>query len=226
MKYDAVLFDAADTLFTTQGTVGEIYAEVAQSFGSTASPSEIQQAFVRHFRNSGPISTESEKQWWKDVVHRVFSDVGMIADFDRFFDEVYERFKNSRGWRLFPETRMVLEELQRRGVIMGVISNFDSRVYSVMKSLRIDSFFKTTTISSETGCAKPEPGIFMAAIQDIGVPRQRILYVGDSLVDDYQAGESAGLHTVLIDRAQRYLAIKSVRRISDLREVLDLLAKG
>ena len=64
---------------------------------------EIQQAFVRHFRNSGPISTEGEKQWWKDVVHRVFSDVGMIADFDRFFDEVYERCKNSRGWRLLLE---------------------------------------------------------------------------------------------------------------------------
>jgi hypothetical protein len=33
----------------------------------------------------------------------------MIEDFDLFFDEVYDLFRDSRGWMLFPETRQVLE---------------------------------------------------------------------------------------------------------------------
>ena len=111
MKFDVVLFDAAETLFTTRGTVGEIYGEVARNYGSAASPEEIQAAFVRQFRHSGPLTTDNEELWWKDVVFRVFNEVGMVSDFDRFFDKVYEQFRDSRGWRLFPETLDCLKEL-------------------------------------------------------------------------------------------------------------------
>src|SRR5215475_14476135 len=95
MKFDAVLFDAADTLFTTRGSVGEIYGSVARDFGSTASPATIQAAFVRQFRHSGPLTTDHEKEWWKDVVHRVFNDVGMVREFDRYFEKVYDTFRGS-----------------------------------------------------------------------------------------------------------------------------------
>jgi putative hydrolase of the HAD superfamily len=223
MKYDVVLFDAAETLFTTRGTVGEIYGEVAHRYGSTSKPSDIQTAFIQQFRHSGPLTTDNEKEWWKDVVHRVFADVGMVSDFDRFFDDVYERFRDTRGWRLFPETLEVLEELRRLRCRLGVISNFDSRVYSVMESLKILTFFDSITISSETGYAKPHPEIFKAAIRAAGVPGSRILYVGDNLADDVEAGAAAGLHTILIDRHGRYSASAAVPIIQNLRQVLNEL---
>jgi putative hydrolase of the HAD superfamily len=222
MTYDAVLFDAAETLFTTRGSVGDIYHAVAQQYGSQASADEIQDAFVRQFRHSGPLTTDNEKQWWKDVVHRVFSDVGMVENFDRFFDEVYDQFRDSRGWRLFPETREVLEALHRNQLKLGVISNFDSRVYSVMRGLDILSYFSSVTISSETGYAKPQPEIFHAAVRSIGVRPNRILFAGDSLMDDYQAGQSAGLEAFLVDRSGRYAEMKSVRRIQTLRDLLPI----
>jgi putative hydrolase of the HAD superfamily len=223
MKYDVVLFDAAETLFTTRGTVGEIYGEVARRYGSTSEPSEIQSAFIRQFRHSGPLTTENEKEWWKDVVHHVFDDVGMVSNFDQFFDDVYEQFRDGRGWRLFPETLEVLEELRRLQYRLGVISNFDSRVYSVMESLKIRSYFDSITISSETGYAKPHPEIFKAAIRAAGVPGNRILFVGDNLADDVQAGASAGLHTLLIDRHGRYSGSAGVPMIQNLRQVLNEL---
>ena len=223
MNFEAALFDAAETLFTTRGSVGDIYHSVAQKYGSLASAPEIHEAFIRQFRHSGPLTTDNEKRWWKDVVHRVFSDVGMVEDFDRFFEEVYDQFRDSRGWRLFPETREVLEELKRKRLKIGAISNFDSRLYSVMKDLDILSFFDSVTISSETGYAKPQPEIFAAAIRAIGVPANRIVFTGDSLVDDFQAGHNAGLEAFLLDRAGRYSAMESVRRIQSLRDLLPKL---
>ena len=50
MKFRAVLFDAAETLFTTRGSVGEIYGSIARKYGSQASSDTIQDAFRRHFR--------------------------------------------------------------------------------------------------------------------------------------------------------------------------------
>jgi putative hydrolase of the HAD superfamily len=223
MKYDVVLFDAAETLFTTRGTVGEIYGDVARRYGSASSPSEIQAAFIRQFRHSGPLSTINEKEWWKDVVHRVFDDVGMVSNFDRFFDEVYEQFRDARGWRLFPETLEVLGKLRQLQYKLGVISNFDSRVYSVMEGLKIRAYFDSITISSETGYAKPHPEIFKAAIRAAGVPGSRILFVGDNLADDVQAGAAAGLHTILIDRQGRYSDSTGIPTIQNLRQLLNEL---
>ncbi len=219
LKYDVILFDAAETLFTTRGTVGEIYAEVAGNYGSRASADEIQDAFLRQFQHSGPVLTENEKQWWKDVVHGVFEAVGMVPDFDRFFEDVYEQFRDDRGWKLFPETLPVLRELRRRGYKLGVISNFDSRIYSVLESLNILSLFDSITISSETGFAKPDPEIFRAAVRAAGVSAARILYVGDNLSNDVIAGAAAGLHTVLLDRHCHGIVPKPIRVIQNLRDI-------
>ena len=223
MKLRAVLFDAAETLFTTRGSVGELYGAVAREYGSTADNADIQAAFIREFRHSGPLTTRGEKQWWSDVVHRVFTEVGMVQDFDAFFVRVYDQFRDSRGWLLFPETREVLAELQGRGFRLGIISNFDSRVYTVLRSLDIHSFFNTITISSETGYAKPHPGIFLAAMDALGIPAARILLVGDSLMDDVQAGQLSGMNAVLIDRHNKYPNLKAFTRITNLREVLSLV---
>jgi putative hydrolase of the HAD superfamily len=221
MTITAILFDGAETLFTTRGSVGEIYGSVARQFGSTAPTSEIQAAFVRQFRHSGPLAREDEKRWWKDVVHRVFSEVGMVRDFDRFFDAVYDKFRNSEGWTLFPETTEVLRTLKSRGFKLGVISNFDSRVYSVMRSLDILSFFDAVTISSEAGYAKPAPEIFQVALRSLGVQADDALLVGDNLEDDVEAAQQVGIHAILLDRSGRRAHVNTAPRIHNLNEVLD-----
>ena len=223
MKFRAVLFDAAETLFTTRGSVGEIYGGVARRYGSQVSADVIQAAFSRHFRGAGPLSVHDQKRWWKDVVYRVFNEAGMVQNFDQFFDEVYEKFRDSQGWILFPETLDVLKEIKSIGLKLGVISNFDSRIYSVMDSLGIRDFFDAVTLSSEAGYCKPNPEIFEAAIRALGFPAPKILFVGDSPHDDVEAGMRAGLSAVLIDRGNRHGAKNHLRRIPSLREVVSQL---
>ncbi len=222
MTIDAVLFDAAETLFTTRGSVGEIYGLVAREFGCTAAFEEIQAAFVRQFRHSGPLSTDDEKTWWRDVVYRVFAEVGMIRDFNRFFETVYDQFRDSRGWMLFPETREVLTRLKQRGLKLGIISNFDSRVYSVMDDLGIRDCFDAVTISSENGYAKPDPEIFLAAVRALKSRPQNVLLVGDNLHDDVLAARRVGIRAILIDRANRYEG-SDVQRIGSLKELVGIL---
>jgi putative hydrolase of the HAD superfamily len=222
MSIDTVLFDAADTLFTTRRSVGEIYGTVAREYGCTAPFHEIQAAFARQFRHSGPLSTQDEKRWWHDVVHRVFVEVGMVRDFNRFFESVYDQFRDSRGWILFPETREVLADLKRRALKLGVISNFDSRVYTVMRDLNILNFFASVTISSEVGFAKPAPEIFKSAATSLASQPNQILLVGDSLHDDVLAARDVGMNSILIDRTNRH-ASAVVPRISSLNEVFAFL---
>src|SRR5262245_49424848 len=220
MRFRAVLFDAAETLFTTRGSVGEIYAAFARQYGSQANADAIQVAFVRHFRGAGPVSVQDEKQWWKDIVYGVFTDVGMVKNFDEFFDRLYDNFRGAQGWMLFPETVDTLKQLKNLGLKLGVISNFDSRIYSVLDALGVRGFFDAITISSEVGCGKPDPGIFDAAVGALGVPASAVLLVGDSPHDDVEPAIRAGLSAVLVDRNNRHPAKTQLRRITSLTEVI------
>jgi putative hydrolase of the HAD superfamily len=220
MKFSAVLFDAAETLFTTRGSVGEIYASIARQYGSTAAPDAIQAAFSRHFPGAGPLSVEEEKPFWKDVVYRVFDEVGMVENFDTFFENVYEKFRGSQGWMLFPETSDVLKELKKLGLKLGIISNFDRRIYAVINSLGIDHFFDAITISSEAGYAKPDREIFAAAVEALHVPASGVLMVGDNPYDDVAPAIRAGLSAVLLDRRNRHTSKDHLRRIGSLKEVI------
>jgi putative hydrolase of the HAD superfamily len=220
MTFRAVFFDAAETLFTTRGSVGEIYAGVARKYGSQASPEEIQAAFLNSFRGTGPLAASDQKRWWRDIVYRVFSQVGMFDNFEGFFDEVYDRFRDSQGWVLFPETLTVLEQLKQSHLKLGIISNFDSRIYSVLDSLGIRHFFDAVVLSSETGYCKPDREIFVAGSRAIGVDPSEALLVGDSPHDDVEAAIRAGFSAILIDRTNRYKKIMHLQRISSLKELL------
>jgi putative hydrolase of the HAD superfamily len=211
-------------LFTTRGSVGEIYGSIARQYGSTAPSDVIQAAFARQFRGAGPLSIRDQKRWWRDVVYGVFNEVGMVDNFDQFFDQVYDRFRDSDGWVLYPETMEVLEVLKERGLKLGVISNFDDRAYSVMRSLNILQFFDAVTLSSETGYCKPDREIFEAAVRNLGAAAAEVLLVGDSLHDDVEAAMRAGLSAVLIDRQNRHQAVSHLKRISSLKELFPILS--
>lgn len=225
-----IFFDAAETLFHINGSVGEIYlAHAAQhGFQQTAeSRSAISQAFQRAFRDAPPpvfAATDPlelkrcERMWWFDLVHNVFYRVGMFERFDEFFEEVFQVFEDPRSWVLYPETVTVLTELRRRGFELGIVSNFDSRVFSVMRGLGIERFFDTVTIASMARAAKPAPKIFEIALEKHAADPAEAVHVGDSLHDDAEGARKAGLTGVLLDRQGkvRDVSVPVIRTLEDL----------
>lgn len=207
-----VFFDAADTLFHVQGSVGEIYLRHAIEFGFVQKPDSlgaIKQAFSRAFREAPPpvFATvdpvrlkQSERLWWFDIVHNVFYRVGMFERFDEFFEQVFRIFEDHESWRLFPETVSTLTRLRSQGLELGIISNFDSRLFGVLRGLGIAEAFDTVTISSVAQAAKPAQQIFYSALEKHAVDPNEALHVGDSLREDVEGGKKAGLHVALVDR--------------------------
>jgi putative hydrolase of the HAD superfamily len=231
-----VFFDAADTLFHVQGSVAEIYLSHAEQFGfprQADSLAAITQAFSRAFREAPPpvfAATDpvqikqSERLWWFDIVHNVFYRVGMFERFDDFFERVFEVFEDPASWRLFPETASTLARLKTQGLELGIISNFDSRLFPVMRGLGIADAFDTVTISSLAHAAKPAPKIFQLALDKHAVDPEEALHVGDSLRDDVEGARTSGLHAVLLDRSGKQPG-GSVRAIRTLDEVFPLLER-
>jgi putative hydrolase of the HAD superfamily len=167
------------------------------------------------------IATQ-EKKWWYRVVASVFDGIP-FPEFDRFFEELYELFRGSLGWRLFPEVKGVLSALKGRGFRLGIISNFDSRLYEVCVALGIRHFFESLTLSSEVGAAKPDPEIFYKALAKHDLKPEESVHIGDNPREDLDGARSAGLGSVLVDRSRTESRTSPAIIIPDLKGLLSYL---
>jgi putative hydrolase of the HAD superfamily len=230
----AVFFDAAGTLFRVRGTVGEIYWRLAQPYGLQSTPEAIEQAFQEQFANAPALAFPGrspdevqvmERWWWERLMRVVFQEIGMFPGFNDYFNEVYEAFKGAGGWELYPETLKVLDGLKSDGRRIGIVSNFDSRIYDVCRALEISPYLDSVTISSQTGWAKPSPEIFSQALRSHGVKSDEAVHVGDEIEDDVQGALAAGLRPVFLDRSDREQAPPGVAKIHRLDELWEALSR-
>lgn len=227
----AVFFDAADTLFYIREGLGKTYSEPAKKYGVNPSPEELKKSFSKHFSAAPPLAFSEvdsaerkklEKKWWFDVVKNVYSDLGMFENFEDYFDDLFEIFRTS-AWEIFPETREVLTYLKEKDYRLVVVSNFDSRVYDVCKSLEIYDYFDDYVISSEAGYAKPDTEIFQIALSNNGITPDECIHFGDNYVNDYISPVTIGMNAVFLDRKGKYRNNDSVNSIKDLNEIKELL---
>lgn len=207
-----ICLDAFGTLFGIRGSVGHIYSEIASKYGVKCAPDLLNKYFYTAFQNSTPcifpgVPTAdlpaAEYQWWREINRQTFTAVGVIdefEDFDLFFGDLYRYFMTSAAWEIYPDVLPALTSWQRSGVELAVVSNFDSRLYTVLKVLELAGYFSTVTISTEVSAAKPQPEIFAAALAKYPCSPQSAWHIGDSLEDDYLGAGNAGLTAIWLNR--------------------------
>jgi putative hydrolase of the HAD superfamily len=207
-----IFFDAAGTLFGVRGTVGEVYGNFARRFGVEVDDRRLNQAFFESFgaRDQaafpGVPETEIprlEFQWWEAIATDSFKRAGVFhqfTDFSTFFAQLYDYFATAEPWFVYPDVRPTLESLHSQGIPLGVLSNFDSRLYSVLEALNLAEFFDSVTLSTRVGAAKPNPPIFKAGLEKHGCSPSEAWHIGDSYRDDYQGAIAAGLRGIWLRR--------------------------
>jgi putative hydrolase of the HAD superfamily len=192
-----VLFDAVGTLFGVRGSVGEIYRDFAANYGVSLPPSAINQRFGAVFTQR-QAPTVNSRQWWYETVQATFAGHS-FTDFDQFFEQVYDYFATGEAWLLYPETQEVLAELKNRGLMLAIVSNFDERLYSVLKALGLGNFFAEIGISTAIGHAKPSPLLFNYVLEKVKISADQALHIGDSL-EDVMGAKAAGIQVLQVDR--------------------------
>lgn len=231
MTTKAVFFDAAGTLIKPARPVGQTYASVAENYGMRVSSLEISARFRTCFNASppltfGPVCKESieqlERDWWKQLVCCVFQPFGRFDQFDRFFAELFSYFARPEAWALYPDVLETLTALRQRGLILDVISNFDSRLIEILEGLGMAGWFEEVLISSRVGHAKPARQIFESALARHNLAPSEAMHVGDSEENDLYGAANAGLTGVLIDRRAN-IPLKNFRQINTLNEIISIL---
>jgi len=214
-----IFLDAAGTLFDVRGSVGEVYGKLAKSFGVTVKSEELNAAFFQSFASASPMAfpgretakiPQLEFEWWQTVSAKAFQIAGIFqqfSDFPKFFVELYAHFATAEPWFVYPDVLPALNKWQQQGIELAVVSNFDSRIYAVLKALNLAEYFTSVTISTEVGAAKPDSKIFTTALQKHHCIAANVVHIGDSFKADYCGAINAGLKSIWLNRKPEALEL-------------------
>ena len=98
-----------------------------------------------------------------------------------------------------PEAESALEQLEKTGLIMGIISNVLSldQVPRDLKRYGLEKFFNPVITSAAFGKVKPHPSIFIHAAEAAGVRPDECVYIGNSPLKDVKGARNAGFAAVV-----------------------------
>ena len=146
--------------------------------------------------------------------------------------ELTYQYRQSMGRRVVVDDgREVVEELQRRGYTLGIISNLigTREIPEWLEAENFKPYFKSVVLSSMLGIRKPDPAIYLEAARSAGVEPARCAYVGDNLKRDVTGTRAAGFGMIVIIIEPKKLAEETITDenrpdliIHQFKELLDV----
>jgi putative hydrolase of the HAD superfamily len=215
----AVLIDLYDTLAWTDWPT--MRAELEERFG--IGEEQLLRAFTttREARSIGAYgSAEGD-------LAAVLGAAGVEADSDLVHElnEARARALAENGVHLWDDSIPTLRELRTRGIRTAVVSNCDHATRPIVDDLALRREVDAIVLSFEVGAAKPDPGIYRAALEAVGARPEEAVFVDDQAW--YCRGaEALGIRSFLIrrddaDPAEGFGVAGDRDVLHDLRSMLD-----
>lgn len=185
MKYEAVIFDFDYTLAdTTRGIVESFYYGFDQMKRVRPDEEAIKQTIGMTLHNAYLLLAEGSNDEEATLFRKHFRVKA---------NEVMTAYTE-----LFPDTMKVLKMLKSQGVKLAIVSSKDhSRLDEWLERDGLQGFFDAIVGGEEVKAAKPDPEGTERAIGLMGISKEKVLYVGDSIIDA-QTAQNAGVDFVAV----------------------------
>ncbi|CAG2062398.1 unnamed protein product [Timema podura] len=210
-----ITFDVTGTLLKFRVPPMEKYAEVGRLFGAPVKQSVLATNFQNSFRhmsskhpNFGRKTGLGWRNWWRNVVVNTFQpDVSKepryIIDkviLDNIAEFLIDSYTNSESWQLIEHCDTFLSSTYKSGIPLGIISNFDERLETILESVCVRQYFDFILTSYSAGCEKPDPRIFNIALTKLNrtLKPSEAFHVGNDPRLDYYGATDAGWNAALI----------------------------
>lgn len=131
------------------------------------------------------------------------------------------------GFEVYSQTVPLLERLRTRGYSPALVSNASDHTEWILDRLGLRDHFDVTVFSHRVGKLTPHPGIYLHAVDRLGIPGSRCAFVGDGRGDALQGARGVGMTSVLVDRRSEHSAFARAEAdfvVDDLADVPEVLA--
>ena len=195
-------YDGFDALtFDCYGTLIDWEAGILAGLRATLEPHGLRPPDDELLERYAAIEAELEAgpyQPYRDVLGRALQGVASGYGIDATPAEI-EAFGGSVGaWPAFPDSSAALARLGQR-FRLGVLTNCDDDLFAA-SARRLGVDFEWVVTAQQARGYKPRAANFELLLGRVGLPRDRILHVAQSLFHDHVPAKALGLATVWIDR--------------------------
>ena len=221
MKIRLVTFDLDDTLWKTGPIIQRAERQMLHwitqrevSFHETYSTKSA--SFMREVVKERPEIAHDVTAIRLATLARTFETVGKSSE--QASSLAQEAFDVFQLWRnkveLFDGAVEVLEHLKGR-YLLASLTNGNAEV----DKTPLANSFDLDLSAASVGAKKPDPRMFVAAMNAFNVTPDETVHVGDHPIDDMEGARDAGLRAIQIDFGMRELSNRANATIKDLRDL-------
>lgn len=204
-QFEAVLFDAGDTLIRLSGSGEQLLYRAAADLGvDPLDPAEVGAVWRRVLDRSGTAEELAKGRDLSNARHRevwvaLYDAAGCERLAPGLSERLYALTVSPESWEAFPDTLPTLKALRDRGLRLGVVSDTGFDLRPALDLLGLTPFVDTVVMSFEYGVCKPAPTVFLTACDQLNASPERTLMVGDNPLTDSGA-VAAGMYVFLLPR--------------------------
>lgn len=193
-RFEALTFDCYGTLIDWEAGILAGLRPALAAAGANPSDDELLEIYARAeaAAEAGPFRP------YREILAACFAEVSERFDVKPRAGAAATFGGSVVDWPPFADSTDALRRLQAR-YRLGIITNCDEDLFAA-SNRRLGVSFDWIVTAQSVGSYKPDPRNFEAAFAAIGLPRQRILHVAQSLFHDHVPAKALGLTTVWIDR--------------------------
>jgi REG-2-like HAD superfamily hydrolase len=226
----AVFFDWMNTLTHAEPDRHEQFCQIAQELGIELSPQKV----MRGIYAAGTQLPAGAPFRWREsedpevfirYIEIVLTEAGARLPRDTVLEILKRIIQTARKetYVLYDDVLPTLKKLKKRGLIVGLITSLTKDMNLICGDLGLTPYLDFVVTSKEVGSDKPEPPIFLAALERAGVSASEAVYIGDQYETDVVGARGVGIKPVLIDRYDLMLEVSGCPRIHSLTELSQYL---
>jgi len=219
-----VLFDIGETLVSGSSFnhIVKTYQTILKTLGVHRSLTNIGAAYkmtekdTRRLLNSG-------KDFWMSY-HQIFLRRLKVSKNVLGIAEVLNReWWNYIPISLYPDAIPTLNKLSSKGLELGVVSNgLESDIDHILAKMDLEKMFEIRVGMDTFKHMKPDEEVFLMTLQKLNVLPDEVIFVGDSLENDYESTKKLGMKSILIDRKGKVdrLGIETIKNLDGILRYL------
>lgn len=210
--FKLITFDVTGTLLKYRSSPAIEYSSILKKYNIEIQLSTLEYLInenwifmTRKHPNFGLNTGLGWKNYWRTFAQNVFSRAFEIENISgnpslgSIVDELMMTYSTGETFKMQKGTIELLEHLKKECIPLGIISNYDPRIKSMISNIGLSHYFDFILSSYEVGCEKPDIKIFREAESHVkSSNRELFLHVGDSYLLDFKGAINAGWSACLV----------------------------
>lgn len=224
----AILFDLDGTLLLAEPTPAVQFVAFCERLGHLLEPTAAGrlERWQHHYwadraQMQADLDAHGEDNFWRVHYVRQFNLLGVTGPLEEYAAQLERWFSQDTTLTVSVPADVIgtLTHLRERDLIVGLVSNRLRPLTDVVAEHGFDGLFDLTLSAGEAASWKPEPGIFLQAVDLANATPETTAYVGDNYYADIVGARNAGLVPILIDRRDIF-PDADCRVIKDISELI------